>query len=191
MKLGDFFIGLSSFIPAETPFWIISLGCRQVSRANFIHSWVQVPPLQIQRIKEAGRSNLWQVKVLDLEREADYHAPWPLTVAEIYWYHVDVIWCACSDDIGWYVYELLDDMCIHMLIVWYYSSICIARDLGWYMIQPLFILPVSASTLSPGASESFQRGGLVRAGTTSDQLSYCGAPSQATAFVVCWFGCHA
>lgn len=75
MKLGDYFIGLSSFIPPETPFWIISLGCRQVSRANFIHSWVQVPPLQIQRINEAGGSNLWQVKVLDLEREADYHAP--------------------------------------------------------------------------------------------------------------------
>lgn len=41
----------------------------QVSRANFIHSWVQVPQAQTQRLSEG----LWQLKAMDLEREADYH----------------------------------------------------------------------------------------------------------------------
>jgi hypothetical protein len=41
----------------------------QVSKANFIHSWLQVPQMQIQRLGEG----LWQSKAIDLEREADYH----------------------------------------------------------------------------------------------------------------------
>eukprot|EP00434_Breviolum_minutum_P025895 symbB.v1.2.022896.t1/scaffold2015.1/size92276/9 len=68
--------------------------CVEVSRANFIHSWVQVPPLQIQRIKEAGGSNLWQVKVLDLEREADYH-----------------VRVKASNEVGWSVLEPLQINC--------------------------------------------------------------------------------
>ena len=41
----------------------------QVSKANFIHAWFQVPQMQIQRLGEG----LWQSKAIDLEREADYH----------------------------------------------------------------------------------------------------------------------
>ena len=78
--------------------------------------------------------------------------------------HVDVHVLSCSHTIffRWHVY------CLYNVIVWYYSSMYIARDLGWDMIQPLFIVPISACKLPPGASESFQRGGLVSAGTSSD-----------------------
>lgn len=171
MKLDYFLWTFFIFLP-QTPFWIISLGLSEWVRVPtwktmIQHRWVE-PTSSIPGSKcHHRRSNestvnfgkwrfwTWNEKLIIM----------PLDCCKDV--HVGVHVLMILDD-TYSIVIFFDNVCIHMPIVWYYSSICIARDLGWYMIQPPFILPVSARELSPGASESFQRGGLVRAGTTSD-----------------------
>lgn len=64
--------------------------CVEVSKANFIHSWVQVPQMQIQRLGEG----LWQSKAMDLEREADYH-----------------VRVKASNEVGWSILEPVQISC--------------------------------------------------------------------------------